>query len=80
MRGEELTTVRRKMKMIELPLGATEDRVTGTLDIEKALREGTKALEPGILAEVNQGILYIDEVNLLDDHLVNFYSVLPQWG
>ena len=70
-RGEELPTGRRKTKVVELPLGATEDRVTGTLDIEKALREGIKALEPGILAEVNQGILYIDEVNLLDDHLVD---------
>jgi Mg-chelatase subunit ChlI len=71
MRGEELPSIIRKMKVVELPLGATEDRVTGTLDIEKALREGIKALEPGILAEVNQGILYIDEVNLLDDHLVD---------
>jgi len=71
MRGEELTASTRKMKVVELPLGATEDRVTGTLDIEKALREGIKALEPGILAEANQGILYIDEVNLLDDHLVD---------
>ena len=71
MRGEELTTSTRKMKVVELPLGATEDRVTGTLDIEKALREGIKALEPGILAGANQGILYIDEVNLLDDHLVD---------
>ena len=71
MRGEELPTVGRKTKVVELPLGATEDRVTGTLDIGKALREGIKALEPGILAEVNQGILYIDEVNLLDDHLTD---------
>ena len=71
MRGEELPTATRKIKVVELPLGATEDRVTGALDIEKALREGIKALEPGILAEVNQGILYIDEVNLLDDHLTD---------
>ncbi len=70
-RGERLPAVMRKTRVIELPLGATEDRVTGTLDIEKALREGVKVLEPGILAEVNQGILYIDEVNLLDDHLVD---------
>jgi len=69
--GKKLPTVKRKIKVVELPLGATEDRVTGTLDIEKALRKGIKALEPGILAEVNQGILYIDEVNLLDDHLVD---------
>ena len=71
LKGEELATVKRKVKVIELPLGATEDRVVGTLDIEKALSEGIKALQPGILAEVNQGILYIDEVNLLDDHLVD---------
>ena len=71
IRGEELPALTRKIKVVELPLGATEDRVTGTLDIEKALKEGSKALEPGILAEVNQGILYIDEVNLLDDHLVD---------
>jgi magnesium chelatase subunit D len=70
-RGDELPTVRRKIRVVELPLGATEDRVTGSLDIERALREGIKALEPGILAEVNHGILYIDEVNLLDDHLVD---------
>jgi magnesium chelatase subunit D len=71
LRGDELPTVKRKIKVVELPLGATEDRVTGSLDIERALREGIKALEPGILADVNQGILYIDEVNLLDDHLVD---------
>ena len=69
--GEELPTELRKMRVIDLPLGATEDRVVGTLDIEKALRDGIRALQPGILAEVNQGILYIDEVNLLDDHLVD---------
>src|SRR4030042_3900595 len=71
MRGEKLPTIKRKIRVVELPLGATEDRVIGTLDIEKALRKGIKASEPGILAEVNQGILYIDEVNLLDDHLVD---------
>lgn len=69
--GEELPAVERKMRVVDLPLGATEDRVIGTLDLERALDEGIKALEPGILAEVNQGILYIDEVNLLDDHLVD---------
>jgi magnesium chelatase subunit I len=57
--------------MIDLPLGATEDRVCGTLDIEKALTEGVKAFEPGLLAKANRGILYVDEVNLLDDHLVD---------
>jgi len=69
--GGKLETEKRKIKVVELPLGATEDRVIGTLDIEKALKDGIKALQPGVLAEVNQGILYIDEVNLLDDHLVD---------
>merc|ERR1719436_2205442 len=57
--------------MIDLPLGATEDRVCGTIDIEKALTQGKKAFEPGLLAKANRGILYVDEVNLLDDHLVD---------
>lgn len=57
--------------VVELPLGATEDRVCGTLDIERALVEGVKAFEPGLLARANRGFLYIDEVNLLDDHLVD---------
>jgi magnesium chelatase subunit I len=59
------------IKMVDLPLGATEDRVCGTIDIEKALTEGVKAFEPGLLAKANRGILYVDEVNLLDDHLVD---------
>jgi Mg-chelatase subunit ChlI len=54
-----------------LPIGATEDRVIGSLDIEKALIEGVRALQPGLLAEANQGILYIDEVNLLPDHITD---------
>lgn len=57
--------------MIDLPLGATEDRLCGTIDIEKALTEGIKAFDPGLLAKANRGILYVDEVNLLDDHLVD---------
>jgi magnesium chelatase subunit I len=61
----------KKVPMIDLPLGATEDRVCGTIDIEKALTEGIKAFEPGLLAKANRGILYVDEVNLLDDHLVD---------
>lgn len=60
-----------KIPMIDLPLGATEDRVCGTIDIEKALTDGVKAFEPGLLAKANRGILYVDEVNLLDDHLVD---------
>lgn len=62
---------RKKVPMVDLPLGATEDRVCGTIDIEKALSEGVKAFEPGLLAKANRGILYVDEVNLLDDHLVD---------
>ena len=57
--------------VVELPLGATEDRVTGTLDIEHALTRGVKAFEPGLLARANRGFLYIDEVNLLEDYLVD---------
>merc|ERR1711862_787835 len=69
--GEILETEFIKIPMIDLPLGATEDRVCGTIDIEKALTEGIKSFEPGLLAEANRGLLYVDEVNLLDDHLVD---------
>jgi len=67
--NEKLETEGISLPMIDLPLGATEDRVCGTIDIEKALTEGIKAFEPGLLAKANRGILYVDEVNLLDDHL-----------
>ncbi|XP_070009188.1 magnesium-chelatase subunit ChlI, chloroplastic isoform X3 [Nicotiana tabacum] len=69
--GQQLPISRTKINMVDLPLGATEDRVCGTIDIEKALTEGVKAFEPGLLAKANRGILYVDEVNLLDDHLVD---------
>jgi len=69
--GNELEIKKVPINMVDLPLGATEDRVCGTIDIEKALTEGTKAFEPGLLAKANRGILYVDEVNLLDDHLVD---------
>nr|YP_009546133.1 Mg-protoporyphyrin IX chelatase [Gloeochaete wittrockiana]ASQ40194.1 Mg-protoporyphyrin IX chelatase [Gloeochaete wittrockiana] len=69
--GLKLKISKKKIPMIDLPLGATEDRVCGTIDIEKALTEGVKAFEPGLLAQANRGILYVDEVNLLDDHLVD---------
>lgn len=69
--NEEISIVQIKTPMIDLPLGATEDRVCGTIDIEKAISEGKKAFEPGLLAQANRGILYVDEVNLLDDHLVD---------
>ncbi|MCC5973738.1 MAG: magnesium chelatase ATPase subunit I [Rubellimicrobium sp.] len=61
----------RPTPVIDLPLGATEDRVTGALDIEKALTKGEKAFQPGLLARANRGYLYIDEVNLLEDHIVD---------
>ncbi|MBP1627367.1 MAG: magnesium chelatase [Holophagaceae bacterium] len=57
--------------VVELPVGATEDRVAGTMDLERALREGIRAFEPGLLAAAHRGILYVDEVNLLDDHVVD---------
>ena len=69
--GNSVPITKKKVSMIDLPLGATEDRVCGTIDIEKALTEGVKAFEPGLLAKANRGILYVDEVNLLDDHLVD---------
>ena len=69
--GTDIPVVQKKVQMVDLPLGATEDRVCGTIDIEKALSEGVKAFEPGLLAKANRGILYVDEVNLLDDHLVD---------
>ena len=69
--NQEISVIQIKTPMIDLPLGATEDRVCGTIDIEKAISEGKKAFEPGLLAQANRGILYVDEVNLLDDHLVD---------
>ncbi len=68
-RGETLPLVLRRTRIVTLPLNATEDRVAGSVDIAQALREGVTALEPGLLAEANRGILYVDEINLLDDHL-----------
>jgi magnesium chelatase subunit I len=62
---------RRRMKVVELPLGVTEDRLVGTLDIEHAIRRGEKRFEPGILADANRNFLYVDEVNLLEDHIVD---------
>lgn len=63
--------IKAKTPLVELPLGATEDRICGTIDVEKALQQGIKAYEPGLLARANRGILYVDEVNLLDDGLVD---------
>lgn len=65
----EVTT--RRTPFIDLPVSATEDRVVGTLDIEQAIQKGEKHFEPGVLASANRGLLYVDEVNLLDDHVVD---------
>lgn len=69
--GQTLPRLHKKMAVVELPVSATEDRVVGALDIHRALKEGISALQPGVLAEANRNILYIDEVNLLDDHVAN---------
>jgi magnesium chelatase subunit I len=69
--GRKLAIVKARTPMVDLPLGATEDRVCGSLDIERALVAGERAFEPGLLAAANRGFLYIDEVNLLEDHLVD---------
>jgi len=69
--GEKLSVAKRSVSVVDLPIGATEDRLVGTIDIEKAIKTGEKHFESGLLAEANRNILYIDEVNLLDDHLVD---------
>ena len=69
--GERIETKRSKMKVVNLPISATEDRVVGTLDIEYAIKTGEKKFEKGILAQSNRNILYVDEINLLDDHIVD---------
>jgi magnesium chelatase subunit I len=70
-KGEKLESEKVRMRVIDLPLSATEDRVSGTLDLEHVLKTGEKRFEPGVLAAANGNILYVDEVNLLDDHLVD---------
>ncbi|MEW6179402.1 MAG: ATP-binding protein [Chloroflexota bacterium] len=69
--GAKPPVITRPTPFVNLPISATEDRVVGTLDIEKAIQKGEKAFEPGVLAAANRGLLYIDEVNLLDDHVVD---------
>lgn len=69
--GEKPEIVEKPTPFVNLPISATEDRVVGTLDIEKAIKYGMRAFEAGVLAEANRGLLYIDEVNLLDDHVVD---------
>jgi len=78
--SEDMKVEEKKMRVVELPLGSTEDRVVGSINIEKALKEGTKALEPGILAEANRNILYIDEINLLDDNIVDVLLDAAAYG
>ncbi|MCY4577441.1 MAG: magnesium chelatase subunit D family protein [Chloroflexi bacterium] len=68
---EQRRTVERQVRLVELPVSATEEAVVGTLDIEAAIREGSRRFEPGLLASAHRGILYIDEVNLLNDHVVD---------
>ena len=69
--GAEIPVNKRRIPFIDLPVSATEDRVVGTLDIEKAIQRGERHFDPGVLANANRGILYVDEVNLLDDHVVD---------
>jgi Mg-chelatase subunit ChlI len=69
--GEALPAIRRRTRFVDLPVSATEDRVVGTLDIERAIKHGERRFEPGVLAVANRGLLYVDEVNLLDDHVVD---------
>ncbi|MGF7117861.1 magnesium chelatase subunit D [Methanobacterium oryzae] len=79
-KSEDMKIEEQKMRVVELPLGSTEDRVIGSINIERALKEGIKALEPGILAEANRNILYIDEINLLDDNLVDVLLDAAAYG
>ena len=74
------TLVEKPTPVVDLPLGATEDRVLGALDLEKALTQGEKSFEPGLLAKANRGYLYIDEVNLLEDYLVDLLLDVAQSG
>lgn len=69
--GEELPVTLYRTRFVDLPVSATEDRVVGTLDIELAIKKGERHFEPGVLASANRGLLYVDEVNLLDDHVVD---------
>ena len=72
--------VKKPTPVVDLPLGVTEDRVLGALDIERAITQGEKAFEPGLLARANRGYLYIDEVNLLEDHIVDLLLDVAQSG
>ena len=69
--GEDAPSVNRQVRIVDLPVGATEDRLVGSLDIEQAIKTGSRSFEPGLIASTHRGILYVDEVNLLNDHLVD---------
>jgi magnesium chelatase subunit D len=69
--GSDALAVAHQVRIVDLPVGATEDRLVGSLDIEEAIKTGTKSFEPGLIAAAHRGVLYIDEVNLLNDHLVD---------
>lgn len=78
--GEHFKLGRRQTRFVNLPVSATEDRVVGTLDIEKAIQKGERHFEPGVLASANRGVLYVDEVNLLDDHVVDLLLDVAAMG
>lgn len=75
----ELSTIKRRMKVVDLPVSSTEDKVIGSLDISDAIKDGRKSFDPGIMAEANRNILYVDEINLLNDHLVDHYWMPLRW-
>ena len=79
-RISDASIVEKPTPVVDLPLGVSEDRVTGALDIERAIARGEKAFEPGLLARANRGYLYIDEVNLLEDHIVDLLLDVAQSG
>jgi magnesium chelatase subunit I len=76
----DATVIDKPTPVVDLPLGVSEDRVTGALDVERAIAQGVKAFEPGLLARANRGYLYIDEVNLLEDHIVDLLLDVAQSG
>ena len=78
--GEKLSTERRKMRIVELPIGATDDRVVGSINVERTLKDGRTHFEPGLLAQANRNILYVDEVNLLPDHIVDLILDAAAFG
>src|SRR6267378_4499948 len=79
-RSGPLPVATRRMRVVELPINASEDRVVGTIDLEAALKEGSRRFEPGVLAEANRNILSVDEVNLLDDHIVDVLLAAAAMG